>query len=217
MKKICDISVSYFIVGNRGLPWFMFFAFLVKKTYLEKKKKYSGSFLNQKSKKKKKSLLLASLFRRQFDVILHPDVNHVPGGADKPPACPRKAGYQHPLVERNIFAPSAKPLLANLQQAFAHTNVDIIMENIESSWNILMDINFKILQSKYFNDWNFWILFDRLVIFHLKCLRVIPKSIQSVLQKINTRKTSVEMQVYHFFSNCNHYYDTIHYYDASCP
>ena len=26
------------------------------------------------------------------------------------------------------------------------------MENIESSWNILMDINFKILQSKYFND-----------------------------------------------------------------
>ena len=25
------------------------------------------------------------------------------------------------------------------------------MENIESSWNILMDINFKILQSKYFN------------------------------------------------------------------
>ena len=27
----------------------------------------------------------------------------------------------------------------------------IIMENIESSWNILMDINFKILQSKYFN------------------------------------------------------------------
>ena len=28
------------------------------------------------------------------------------------------------------------------------------MENIESSWNILMDINFKILQSKYFNDFN---------------------------------------------------------------
>ena len=28
----------------------------------------------------------------------------------------------------------------------------IIMENIESSWNILMDINFKILQSKYFNN-----------------------------------------------------------------
>ena len=28
---------------------------------------------------------------------------------------------------------------------------NIIMENIESSWNILMDINFKILQSKYFN------------------------------------------------------------------
>ena len=27
------------------------------------------------------------------------------------------------------------------------------MENIESSWNILMDINFKILQSKYFNYW----------------------------------------------------------------
>ena len=27
-----------------------------------------------------------------------------------------------------------------------------IMENIESSWIILMDINFKILQSKYFND-----------------------------------------------------------------
>ena len=26
------------------------------------------------------------------------------------------------------------------------------MENIESSLNILMDINFKILQSKYFND-----------------------------------------------------------------
>ena len=26
------------------------------------------------------------------------------------------------------------------------------MENIESSGNILMDINFKILQSKYFND-----------------------------------------------------------------
>ena len=26
------------------------------------------------------------------------------------------------------------------------------MENIESSWNILMDINLKILQSKYFND-----------------------------------------------------------------
>ena len=25
------------------------------------------------------------------------------------------------------------------------------MENIESSWNILMDINFKILQSKYFD------------------------------------------------------------------
>ena len=24
------------------------------------------------------------------------------------------------------------------------------MENIESSWNILMDINFKIVQSKYF-------------------------------------------------------------------
>ena len=31
-------------------------------------------------------------------------------------------------------------------------NVFIIMENIESSWNILMVINFKILQSKYFND-----------------------------------------------------------------
>ena len=28
----------------------------------------------------------------------------------------------------------------------------IVMENIESSWKILMDINFKILQSKYFND-----------------------------------------------------------------
>ena len=27
-----------------------------------------------------------------------------------------------------------------------------IMENIESSWNILMDIYFRILQSKYFNN-----------------------------------------------------------------
>ena len=27
----------------------------------------------------------------------------------------------------------------------------IIMENIEVSWNILIDINFKIFQSKYFN------------------------------------------------------------------
>ena len=32
----------------------------------------------------------------------------------------------------------------------------ILMENIESSWNILMDINFKILQSQYFNDWKIW-------------------------------------------------------------
>ena len=40
-----------------------------------------------------------------------------------------------------------------------------IMENIESSWNILMDINFKILQSKYFNDMNFE--YDFLMNFYL--------------------------------------------------
>ena len=38
-------STYKIIVGNRGLPWFMFFAFLVMKN--------SGSFHNQKSKKYK--------------------------------------------------------------------------------------------------------------------------------------------------------------------
>ena len=32
------------------------------------------------------------------------------------------------------------------------TQIGTMMENIESSWNILMDINFKILQSNYFNE-----------------------------------------------------------------
>ena len=36
------------------------------------------------------------------------------------------------------------------------------MENIESSSNILMDINFKILQRKYFNDYFLYILFKQI-------------------------------------------------------
>ena len=49
-----------------------------------------------------------------------------------------------------------KWLLSGIGPIIGHSlalGVVIIMENIESSWNILMDINFKILQSKYFNDY----------------------------------------------------------------
>ena len=38
-----------------------------------------------------------------------------------------------------------------------------IMENIESSWNILMDINFKILQSKNFNYMWVWVHHSRVL------------------------------------------------------
>ena len=57
---------------------------------------------------------LAPLVRGQLDVILHPDIDHVPRGAHNAPAAPRHGGHGQTLPETDLLPIGRHALLGHL-------------------------------------------------------------------------------------------------------
>ena len=57
---------------------------------------------------------LSSLLRRQLDVILHPDIDHVARGAHYAPAAPRHRGHGQALPEPDLLPVGRHALLGHL-------------------------------------------------------------------------------------------------------
>ena len=98
------------------------------------------------------------------------------------------------VLNINHILSQAKTMHSNKKICFCHSPVIsyppycsflhvIIMENIESSWNILMDINIKILQSKWFAQISSDLLWRILklisIIFACACVTLLPRRCSS--------------------------------------
>ena len=62
---------------------------------------------------------LPPLVGREFDVVLHPDVDHVAGRADEAAAAAGERRHRHAMRERDALALRRHPLLGHLLKQHA--------------------------------------------------------------------------------------------------